>query len=114
MSCDNPKNILQNPTPAKIKTIKVSELDQFTKVSNPIFLDVRTPEEFAIGSIPNSTHINYYDDHFKAKIQKLDKTSPYIVYCKSGFRSQKVSKLMLSFGFTNVYNLTGGYDAWKE
>lgn len=114
MSCNNNSSAQQTDPPKEVKHIKVSELSELAKVNNTIFLDVRTPEEFLEGYIPNATHIDFYSDDFQDQIQKLDKSKAYIVYCKSGMRSQQASKLMSDLGFVKVYNLIGGYDAWKK
>lgn len=114
ISCSNTTIKEQNMPSTLIKQIKVSELNDLTKVNNTIFLDVRTDEEFSTGFIPDAIHINYYDDNFENKLQKLDKTKSYVVYCKSGMRSQKASELMKTLGFKSIYNLTGGYSRWKS
>lgn len=78
-----------------------------------VLLDVRTPEEVAAGKIDGALTIDVLDDTFGSKIAKLDKEKPYLVYCKSGGRSVKASKIMLEQGFTDVINMEGGYTAWK-
>jgi rhodanese-related sulfurtransferase len=82
--------------------------------ANAVLLDVRTPEEVAEGIIPGAIIIDFRDPDFEDKISKLDKSKDYFVYCKAGIRSTKAVTLMESTGFTKVYNLEGGYDAWVE
>lgn len=112
--CSNNVTAQQTPTLQPVKHIKVSELKQMANVDNTIFLDVRTPNEFKNGSIPDAIHLDYYDDHFKSNLEKLDKNKSYIVFCKSGFRSEKATQLMHKSGFKHIYNLIGGYDAWSK
>lgn len=76
-------------------------------------VDVRTPGEWAEGTIKNAAKINFYDENFKSQLNKLDKEKPVYVYCKSGGRSGKAAKQMEEMGFKKVYNLIGGMDAWK-
>ena len=114
LSCDHSTHAQQNDQVPNVKQIKVSELSDVAKISNTIFLDVRTPEEFNKGYIPNAKHIDFYSDNFKQQLQQLDQANTYIVYCKSGMRSQQASDLMITLDFKNVYNLVGGYDAWKQ
>lgn len=76
-------------------------------------IDVRTPEEFEEGALPNAKNINFYDDEFKMNIGKLDKKRPVMVYCKSGGRSGKTAKLLSKLGFQEIYDLDGGYNAYK-
>lgn len=78
-------------------------------------VDVRTPGEIAGGKIANAKELDYFDPEFAAKIAnlKLDKSKPVVVYCAVGGRSSKAAQAFLSQGFTNVYNLIGGYNAYK-
>ncbi len=77
-------------------------------------IDVRTPDEYANGSIEGSVLINFYDSDFKERVQKLDKSKPVMVYCAAGGRSGKASKILVSEGFTNVHDLKGGMGAWTS
>ena len=56
---------------------------------------------------------NFYDADFKAQLEKLDKNKPVYVYCKVGGRSGQAAAQMQAMGFTAVYNLTGGMNAWN-
>ena len=77
-------------------------------------VDVRTPDEWHEGVIENALLINFFDDDFKAELNKLDKTKPIAVYCKSGGRSGKTAKLLLEIGFKEIYDLKGGYLNWTK
>ncbi|MCX6152328.1 MAG: rhodanese-like domain-containing protein [Ignavibacteriales bacterium] len=76
-------------------------------------LDVRTPEEFGGGHIPGSKNIDFYEDDFRNKIESLDKTKTFFVYCRSGSRSYSSVKHMLELGFQEVFNLNGGIIKWR-
>ena len=79
-----------------------------------IILDVRTPEEFNEGYIPNSINLNIYDaSSFMSKIQSFNKENNFYIYCKSGARSSQACQIMSQLGFSNVYNLLGGITDWK-
>lgn len=79
-----------------------------------VLLDVRTPEEIEQGKVPGATAMNFKDNDFEARLAALDKDKPYFVYCAVGGRSGKTINLMKEKGFTKVYNLEGGFEAWKE
>lgn len=82
--------------------------------NNSIVLDVRTQEEMDLGIIPNSMHIDIYKGQgFIDEIQQLDKTKTYYVYCRSGNRSGQACAIMSQLGFSNAYNLIGGFSEWK-
>lgn len=77
-----------------------------------VFLDVRTPTEIAAGSIDNALQIDVMASGFSTKVDKLDKTKTYVVYCRSGRRSANACNIMSKKGFGKLHNLTGGYLAW--
>ena len=75
-------------------------------------IDVRTPEECATGQIENAVNINWYDVDFATKISTLDKKKPVFVYCKVGGRSSKAAAKLAALGFTQIYDLEGGFTNW--
>jgi sulfur-carrier protein adenylyltransferase/sulfurtransferase len=77
-------------------------------------LDVREPDEYEQGAIPGSIHIPR--GHLEGQVEgKLpDKDAPIIVLCASGFRSAFAAKTMQDLGYTNVVNLAGGFNKWKD
>lgn len=76
-------------------------------------IDVRTPKEFAEGSIEGAKNINWQDAAFAEQIQSLDKNKPVFVYCLVGGRSGEAAALMRQQGFTEVYELEGGMMKWN-
>ena len=99
---------------------KIVELtpDDFksTLASKPdaVLVDVRTPDEFSEGIIEGAINIDFKDPSFGEKINGLDKSKPYFVYCLSGKRSGDAAKQMDSVGFKTIYILDGGYKDWKN
>lgn len=81
---------------------------------NAIILDVRTPEEIEESNIENHIAINLMDASFLEKIEALDKSKTYLVYCRSGNRSGHACRIMASKGFGELYNLAGGIIAWDN
>lgn len=80
--------------------------------ANPeiVLLDVRTPEEFAKGSLDNAININYGDPQFNAELNKLDRTKPVMVYCKSGLKSRNTVKALQFKKFAAAYYTEAGYE----
>lgn len=93
--------------------INVQEFEKVIKETKGTILDVRTPEEWAEGIIEGAIKANFYDDGFKSQLEKLDKSNPVFVYCKSGGRSGKAANQLKEMGFV-VYNLLGGITAWND
>ena len=89
---------------------------EFQRMANgtqgAIVLDVRRPEEIASGHIANSQSI-VYDEVFDQKLATLE-NKPIFIYCASGKRSAKAAKILRGKGYKNVYELDGGFNAWKE
>lgn len=80
---------------------------------NSVILDVRTLEEYEEKNIPNSTLINIQDaQKFVEKLEELDKSKAYYVYCKAGGRSAMACNIMEQMGFKDVSNLEGGIIEW--
>jgi rhodanese-related sulfurtransferase len=79
-----------------------------------ILLDVRTAEEVAQGKIPNSTQLDYYQSNFLAKANELPKDQEIYIYCAVGARSREAAELLVQQGFTKVYHLQGGIQAWAR
>lgn len=77
-------------------------------------VDVRTLEEYNDGYIENAILIDYFLADFNTKIQELDKEKPVYLYCRSGGRSGKASKVMEELGFKKIVDLEGGYEAWSK
>jgi len=92
-----------------IKQITARELDQMKGMT---VLDTRTDKEYKQGHIPGAIHIELSEVGNKAK--KLRKDKELVVYCQNGNRSIWAIKRLMGMGFTNLYNLKGGYSAWKR
>lgn len=103
-----------NRTAAKTLLAPQSFLSTYESTPSAILLDVRTPQEIRQGALPNSTAMNYHDDNFEDQLKTLDKSKPVFVYCQSGVRSAKTSLKLKENGFDQVYDMKGGYNAWKK
>ena len=78
-----------------------------------VVLDIRTPEEFGAGHIAGATNLDFYAASFAADLAELDRGVPYLVYCHTGNRSGMATQAMQQLGFTTVYDIAGGIDAWQ-
>jgi len=77
-----------------------------------IMLDVRTPEEYAEGHIKGAVLIPV--QVLAERLAEVPKDKQVYVYCHSGKRSARASKLLAKHGFTNIENVMGGIVAWKK
>ena len=92
-----------------IKQITARELDQRKGMT---VLDTRTDKEYKQGHIPGAIHIELSEVGNKAK--KLRKDKDLVVYCQNGNRSIWAIKRLMGMGYANLWNLKGGYHAWKR
>lgn len=74
---------------------------------NEILLDVRTPEEFNQGHIRGALNFDISSPRIMQDIMEFDSTKLYIVYCKSGGRSEMASLLMEQRGLQVVNSKVG-------
>jgi len=95
--------------PTKSPDLSAQAFSSLSQTDQVTVLDVRTPEEYATGHLENAKNINFNDtEAFLSQIDTLDKTKPYILYCRTGNRSAQAMKFMKNRGFTNVSHLSGG------
>ncbi|PYR96911.1 MAG: rhodanese [Acidobacteria bacterium] len=86
------------------------EVAQFLKDGKIKLLDVRTPEEYAIASVPGSVLV---DQTVAQEImQTWPKETPIVTMCHHGMRSLDAAAYLRGHGFVNAKSMTGGIDAW--
>ncbi len=77
---------------------------------NLLLLDVREPYEFEYTHIAESQLIPI--NQIPQRLTEIDATKDCIVICHHGIRSQQVAEFLVHSGFSDVYNLSGGIEAW--
>ena len=70
-------------------------------------IDVRSPQEFAQGSLEGA--INIPLDDLRSRHRELDPDKSTIVYCELGMRGHLATRILKQIGFKDVQNLKGGY-----
>jgi NADPH-dependent 2,4-dienoyl-CoA reductase/sulfur reductase-like enzyme/rhodanese-related sulfurtransferase/TusA-related sulfurtransferase len=85
------------------------ELEDIKK-NNSFLLDVRTEEEFSIGTIEGATNIP--DEELRDRLDEIPKDKDIYVFCEVGYRGYLSTRLLLKKGY-NVHNLTGGYKLYR-
>ncbi len=100
--------------PIGVQNLNPSEFQALLTQEKGLLIDVRTPEEYIEGHIKGSATIDFYAADFKMKLSSLDREKVVFIYCASGGRSKKASKMAHELGFNEIYNLVGGFNAWDE
>lgn len=115
---ESPKNkgVAEGAAPTAASFQNIDQAEFLKKQSEgAVIIDVRTPGEIADGYIKGATifaDVNGSD--FATKVEALDKSKTYLVYCRSGKRSSTAAHMMVEKGFTNVFNLNGGILGWTS
>lgn len=105
---DNPNA----PKSAEVRQMSVAELAQRLRSGERMGLfDVRTPEERAVAHIEGARLL---DSDIAAQLEQLDKATLLVFHCHHGGRSQRAAEHFAALGFTNVWNVAGGIDAWSQ
>ncbi len=118
-SCGNSQPTATSPGAVKtveevVVTVDAKSFKDLLASEPGTVLDVRTPEEWAEGTLKDAVKMNYQDDNFASQIESLDKNAPVFVYCRRGGRSASASEILKESGFKKVYNLDGGITSWQD
>ena len=74
-------------------------------------VDVRTPEEYALGTIDGAVNIPL--DDLRGRLGEIDRDSNVIVFCAVGLRGYLAQRILLGRGYRRVRNLVGGYKTYS-
>jgi len=77
-----------------------AEPEQVMVEDYAMIIDVRTPEEFNDGHLQGAERIGIADSDFLQRIDQLDKSADYYIYCRSGNRAGQAINAMRDLGFT--------------
>jgi sulfur-carrier protein adenylyltransferase/sulfurtransferase len=107
----SPRDLL-NAAKAEIREVDPHEvadhLDEYT------LLDVREPDEYEQGALPNAIHVPRGQLEFSVEGRLPNKNAHIAVYCAGGTRSAFAAKTLQDLGFTDVVSMSGGFNKWKD
>ncbi|MHB8382303.1 MAG: molybdopterin-synthase adenylyltransferase MoeB [Candidatus Binataceae bacterium] len=106
------KNILDEAR----KEIKQIDIDEARRLLNQgaVIVDVRESDEWRQGHITQAIGIPRGFLELRIEEKVPNRATHVIMQCASGARSAYASRAMRELGYENVYNLTGGFNAWKD
>ena len=81
------------------------------EMENKFLLDVRTPDEFALGSLPGAVNIPL--DELRDRLAELPKDRMIYTFCAVGLRGYLAYRILTQHGFDKVRNLSGGLKTYR-
>lgn len=95
-----------------VEEISPKQLQQWLSEKKPfILLDVREQDEVFVAALPDHMHIPM--NLIPIRQNEIPDDLPIVIYCHHGMRSLQVALYLSENGFDDVYNLSGGIDAWS-
>jgi len=85
--------------------------EQLAKGQRPYLVDVRSPQEWKSRHIDESKNLPL--QHLASRLSEIPCHHPVIVYCSSGYRSSIATSLLEHRHYSNIIELTGGFEAWE-
>ena len=98
---------------AKSAIHEVDAAEADSRRGEALFLDVREPEEYEQGAVPDALHIPRGNLETQVEGRVSDHDRPIVVYCASGYRSAIAVSLLRRDGMPKVANLVGGLAGWN-
>lgn len=114
-SCSSEKSNQEAAKLSEVASVHNLSPKEFAEKSpNGVILDVRTPQEVAQGKLANAVVLDYYQSNFLDKVLEIPKDREIYIYCAVGARSLEAARLLTQQGYTKVYHLQGGIQAWYQ
>ena len=98
---------------AKVTNVTAQEAhDMMQQDDSLVVVDVRSQAEYNSGHIPGTLLIPL--NELESRIDEFDTSTPILVYCQIGVRSEEAADILISHNFLHVYNLEGGFESWQD
>jgi rhodanese-related sulfurtransferase len=94
--------------------IGTAEATRLINSSNALVLDLRETAEYDGGRLPHSVHIPLSQLASRSDELQRATSRPVLAYSSNDHRSRMAAKTLARAGFRQIYNLRGGYRAWKD
>ena len=107
------KNILDEAR-ATIQQIDIDEARRMLERPGTVLVDVRESDEWRQGHIPQAVGIPRGFLELRIEEKVPDHKAPVILQCASGTRSLLAARALHEMGYENLFNLNGGFNAWKD
>ena len=102
--------VAENIITGRVKPVYWRELRDI-EMENKFLLDVRTPDEFSLGSLPGAVNIPL--DELRDRLDELPKDKMIYTFCAVGLRGYLAYRILVQRGFENIRNLAGGLKTYR-
>jgi molybdopterin/thiamine biosynthesis adenylyltransferase/rhodanese-related sulfurtransferase len=98
----------------RIREIDTAAAEEEIATRGSVVLDVREPDEFEQGAVPNAIHIPRGHLESQVETKLLDRNAPVVIFCASGNRSAFAADTLQELGYADVASVKGGFNRWKD
>jgi adenylyltransferase/sulfurtransferase len=98
----------------RIRQVDIDKARSMIEQPGTVLIDVRESDEWRQGHIPQAVFIPRGFLELRIEEKVPDHKTPIILQCASGTRSLLAARTLAELGYENLYNLTGGFNAWKD
>ena len=103
---DEAKQQIEELTPEQVR-------DMQDRKENVVYLDVREPNEWNLGRLPNAIHLPR--GNLETKVEALiDREQRVVIYCARGNRSALAALTMKQMGYEKVASMSRGFLGWAD
>jgi rhodanese-related sulfurtransferase len=103
---DEAKQQIEEVSPEQVREMQ-------TRNDRVVYLDVREPNEWNLGRLPQAIHLPR--GNLESKVEGIiDRTQKVVVYCARGNRSALAALTMRQMGYENVASMARGFAGWAE
>ncbi len=102
--------VAENILKKKVNIIQWRDIEKLDAATS-LLIDSRTVEEFNMGHINNAVNIPV--DDIRNRLGEIPKDKKIVIYCAVGLRGYIASRILMQRGYTNVFNLSGGYKTYS-
>ena len=111
-SSTTPITSTSDTSPSEVIVISPDEAKEMMDQGGVIIVDVRREDEYAVGHIENAILVPNETIESEAATALPDKNAVYLIYCRSGRRSNEAAHKLVALGYQHVYDF-GGILSWE-
>ena len=98
---------------AQIEELSPQDAQRWQAATAARVLDVREPDEFAVGHLPGAVNVPRGMLEFRIGELQPDGDAAILLYCKTSGRAALATQSLYSLGYTQLRSVAGGFDQWQ-